>query len=334
MATPVVIQGSGFRIGAPDVGPIDRAVQGAVGDALAAANLQLESIDLVLSVGSDILDGAMVATRSGIAGSYGRQIMTVPSSAGHALAAALSMIESGDVHNVLLVGWGEGTKFAALDSRVIQADPFFARPVGADAVALSALQAQRLIADKRLNPEAAGRYGNVMRARANAANAHMGAGQWLATQWCDGACALVLAPVTSKTGIAVSDIGTSFEPYCPAPDRLDPADWVRSAIAAMADGSIVQGAALKVLEIGGPTPFSEIAAISGIVAKDWDSTEIIINSSGGGAAAFFGPATGLRRIIAAADGLRNATQGSVAGIVDLAGPIGQAVSVIALEVLA
>jgi hypothetical protein len=334
MLDRVVILGSGLRIGAPNLDSIDRAVQEAIDDALQAAQIGLDEIDMVLTIGSDILDGAMVATRSGIAGSYSRQIMTVPSSAGHGLAAALSMIESGAVANVLLVGWGEGTKFAALDGRIIQADPFYARPVGADAVALAALQAQRLTAEGRIDADTAARYGNVMRARAKAANAYKGVGQWLATQWCDGACALVLAPQNgAKSKVAVHDFGSSFEPYCPAPDRLDPAGWVRSAIAAMRDGSILSGAAVRVLEIGGPTPLCEYAALPGVTTKDWDTKDIALNASGGGAVAFFGPATGLHRIIAAADGLTGTTSGSVAGVVDLAGPIGQAVSVIALGAL-
>ena len=328
----VAILGTGWQLGFPEISPIDRAVQMSISSALASAQMELADIDMVLTVGSDIMDGAMVATRSGIAGSYSRQIMTVPSSAGHAFAAALSMIESGNVRNVLLVGWGEGTKFQALDSREIQADPFYARPVGADPVTMSVMQAQRLVSEGLIDPDEAGRYGDAMREHAKVTQSFIGAARWLGTRWCDGACALVMAPAHGPgRQVTIRDIGTSFEPYCPDPHRLNPADWVRSAVGAMSEGASLRGDALKVIEIGGPTPFSELAALSGICAKSWQSAQPKFNLSGGGAAAHFGPATGLRRIICAAETLSDADPGALAGIVDLAGPIGQAVSVIALE---
>src|SRR5690606_24319289 len=137
--------------------------------ALAAAEMPLDAVDMVVTVGSDVLDAGMGATRSGIAGAYGREIVTVPSSAGHAFAAAHAMVESGQARTVLLAGWGQGTKFAGIDGRYVQADPFYARPVGADAAAMSALQAWRLFSAGRLDEDGLARYGNLMRRRAGLA---------------------------------------------------------------------------------------------------------------------------------------------------------------------
>ena len=112
MTGDVRIAGTGERVGG-DVG-VEVSVRGAVQDALAAAKMVLNDVDLVVTVGSDILDGGMVGTRSGIAGAYGRELISVPSSGGHALAAAVAMIESGQARTVLLAGWGEGKKFSEL----------------------------------------------------------------------------------------------------------------------------------------------------------------------------------------------------------------------------
>jgi hypothetical protein len=58
---------------------------------------------------------------------------------------------------------------------------------------------------------------------------------------------------------------------------------------------------------------------------DWDSR---FNRSGGGAAAYFGNATGLHQLAAAAASLG---AGQVGCVLDLAGPMGQAVTVATIE---
>ncbi len=294
---------------------------------------------MVVTVASDILDGSMVATRSGIAGSYGHELMTVPSSAGHALSASLAMIESGAVDNVLLVGWGEATKFSEIDGRVIQADPFYARPVGADASALAAMQAQRLVAFELLDLSEVERYSDVMQRRSTSGrrrSATSGAAKWLSPGWSDGACALVLtAESQPETTVAIRGIGTFFQPYCPEPEQLDPMRWVERAIAAMQDSDAFFGHRLAVIETSAPTSFCEVAAMRSLLkTRQWNATDPRMNPSGGGAAAWFGPATGLQRVVSAVESLRHecASQPRADGaVVDMAGPIGQAVTVVALE---
>jgi len=300
---------------------MESLVVAAVRAALASSGLALNAIDMVVTCASDLLDGGMVATRSGIAGSYGRELMTVPSSAGHAFAAAVTQIESGAARTALLVGWGEGTKLAARDSRIIQADPFYTRPLGADAATMAALQAQRLMSDGRLDIARLQDYRDRMAARADIA-ASSDTLRWLRPHWVDGAAAIVL---TAEPGrVAVRDFGTSFESYCPMPDRLDPAGWV--------DATHVQIPSLTALEIGAPTPFAEMAAADDVLAqRDWGADDKRFNGSGGGAVAHFGPATGLARIAAIAERLAPALAGSVGAAIDLAGPIGQAATVVLLE---
>jgi acetyl-CoA acetyltransferase len=305
---------------APSAGIAD-AVSAAARGALAKAELVLDDIDMVVTCASDLIDGAMAATRSGIAGSYHRELMTVPSSAGHAFAAAATQIESGAAQTVLLAGWGEGSKRTARDSRIVEADPFYVRPLGADAAALAALQAQRLVADGRLDPGRICAYRDTMAARAkrDPSNNRL---RWLRPHWADGAAAVVLT--ADKGRVALRDFGRSFEPYCPPPDRLDPALWIA------ATGITIPP--LAVLEIGAPTPFAEAIAVADVLGRQgWAADDPRFNVSGGGAVSHFGPATGLQRIIAAAERLAHASGGAVGAVIDLAGPIGQAVTVILLE---
>jgi len=288
---------------------------------LTKAGRALDDVDMVVTCASDLIDGAMVATRSGIAGSYGRELMTVPSSAGHAFAAAATQIESGAAQTVLLAGWGEGSKRAVRDSRIVEADPFYTRPLGADAAALAALQAQRLFADGRLDSGRICAYRDRMAARATGA-ASSDRLRWLKPHWADGAAALVLT--AGNGGVALLDLAASFEPYCPPPDRLDPALWIAATGLAIPP--------LKALEIGAPTPFAEAVAAADLLRREgWAADDPRFNGSGGGAVAHFGPATGLLRIIAVASLLAQAERGAVGAAIDLAGPIGQAATVILLE---
>jgi hypothetical protein len=323
MSVSVSIAGTGERIGRGLA--IEAAVRETVRDALSSARLSLSAIDMVVTVGSDMLDGGMVATRSGIAGAYGRELLTVPSSAGHALAAAMSMLESKQARTVLLVGWGEGTKFAEIDGRAVQADPFYARPVGASASAMAALQAQRLFAGGRLNQDGLARYGAAMRERAGLKNGSGSMSDWLTPQWSDGACALVLT--VDEGPVRIADVGTSFRPYCPEPADLDPAVWVDEARAQT--GATVRGD-LAVVEAGGPTAVCEVAALLPVLsAAGWQPVDHRVNARGGGATNFFGPATGLRNVAAVANMLAGKSGNGIA--IDLAGPIGQATTVITLQ---
>lgn len=324
MAISVTIAGTGERIGRGFA--IETAVRDAVRDALSEARLSLSAIDMVVTVGSDMLDGGMVATRSGIAGAYGNELLTVPSSAGHAFAAAVSMLESNQARTVILAGWGEGTKFAEVDGRVFQADPFYARPVGANAFAMTALQAQRLLADRRLDLVGLSEYGGTMRDRAGLPKGgSSGISEWLTPHWSDGACALVLT--TSDGPVRVVDVGVSFRPYCPQPTDLDPAVWVSDALAGM---HVAAQGDLAVVEAGGPTTVCEIAALTPILSTvGWEPNDSRVNATGGGATAFFGPATGLRHFAAVANGLVGKSGNGIA--IDLAGPIGQATTVVALQ---
>ena len=201
--------------------PLEHAVHETVVAALADAGLAgLEAIDTVLTSASDTLDGIMVATRSEMAGSAGKSYLHVPSSAGHALMAAAALIETGAAGTLLLVGWGEGSKFAVADAREIQADPFYARPVGATPAVLAALQAQFLTATGRVPVALADAYVARMAARAGRESPNGRGPAWLRTGWCDGVVAMVLGQAADHPrAVRIRDYGSTFRPYTPAIKR-------------------------------------------------------------------------------------------------------------------
>lgn len=338
MTKSVEIAGAAARTSRLFDTSLEFVVHDMVTAALASAKLSLDAIDMVVTVASDIMDGVMVATRSEIAGACGRGFMNVPSSAGHALAAAIALIESGQAETLLLIGWGEGSKLRAHDYRGILANPFYDRPVGGEPAAMARLQAQRLQADGHLSETDMAQYLGAMAARTE----HGGAGDsdplaWLAPQWCDGAAALVLraASADKRDGVFINDVGVAFRSYCPMGDDLDPALWVRDAFAQRRDAGVSPGRAPVVVEASAPTAFCEARAVRGFLAgQNWQVAEGSVNRSGGGAAAHFGPATGLHGLAKASGFFADIDRGAEpAGglVIDLAGPIGQSVTVTLLE---
>ena len=278
---------------------LEFAVHDTIIAALTNAGLSsLADVDTVMTSASDTLDGIMVATRSEMAGSAGKSYLHVPSSAGHALSAAATLIEAGQAETLLLVGWGEGSKFGVADTRAIQADPFYARPVGATPAALAALQAQFLVGSGYVSIDVAEAYSARMVARLGLGQARGVGPTWLRTGWCDGVVAIVLASADMHpNAVRICDYGSSFRPYTPqsdSADELDPACWVAQALPALPVAS-------DIIEASAPTPICEARAAMALGnGADWEAR---LNPSGGGAAAYFGNATGLRGLAAMAAAL-------------------------------
>ena len=327
MTNPVVIAGFGAEIGQRFSDTREAAIHCAVTTAIRSAGLRsVGEIDMVITVASDMLDGIMVPTSSDIAGACERAYLNVPSSAGHALAAAAIMIESGQAGNVLLVGWGEGSKLAHQDNRAAQADPFYA------------LQAQSLLSTDRRAIADLEEYSARMRLRARQSVARQSPSDqnaWLLPVWCDGVAALVLSSSAAEGAVRICDFASVSRPYWPETDDLNPALWVLEAMRQMRDPAASGRARLSVVEAGATTPFCEVYALDPLLAaQQWALSDDRVNPSGGGASACFGPATGLARVIAAAEALgrKNPGEDPAGGMVlDLAGPLGQAVTVVHLE---
>lgn len=337
MTSPAVITGAGWKIGRPLPGRLEVAVRDAVLGALNASKLSIEDIDSFVTVGSDTLDGLMVAGRAEIAGAYSRNYLNIPSSAGHGLAAAVTQIESGEARNLVLVGWGAATKLSEHDGRSNQADPFFARPMGASPRVVAALQAQELLGFDGLNETALQAYVQLMVSRAwqGRENTCSGAAPaWARSAFCDGVVAIVVQrAVDSENGVTISDFASVSRSYSPEDDRLDTAAWVGEALAQFSDPAAVASGELDVIEAAAPTPIAEARALGG-VGPGLALEGGIFNNSGGGASAHFGAATGLRQIAEASRMLMElrAAKTSATGLVlDLSGPLGQHATAILLQ---
>jgi acetyl-CoA acetyltransferase len=317
----VAVSGSASAIHASWRAPIDNLVYEVVTQALHGCRLQLDDIDTVVTVASDILDGVLVPVRAEIAGNLGRAYSHITSSAGHALGAAAAMIESGQAERVLLVGWGAAEKFGAFDPRILQADPFLARPVGALPDAVAAIQSQQLLDLDLLDPETLTKHATCMARRAWPAREEPI--RTMAPNPCDGAVAIILEH-GERSGVAVKDFASVSRAYSPHDEVLDPATWVREAVSLLkAETRPIP----RCVEVAGPTLLGELRALEAIAADDGTPR----NESGGGASAWFGPATGLRQIAFAAQALAGHPEGSIAIAADLSGPLSQHVTVAVLE---
>jgi hypothetical protein len=328
-----VIAGCGWKLGRPFADRLDVAIRDAVLAALAESGLSIDDIDSFVTVASDTMDGISVPGRAEVAGNYGRRYLNLPSSAGHGLGAAVTQIEAGEAENLILVGWGAAAKYAQFDPRRNQADPFHVRPIGVSPRVVAAMQAQELLATADLDESSLNSYTDQMMSRSwegSARSVAGGAPAWARTGFCDGAVAIVMRR-GGPPGVTVSDFASVSRPYSPDDDHLDPAEWVREAVAALRHGGGSDRGGFDMIEAAAPTPIAEARALSavGFVAGG-DTAKF--NNSGGGAVAHFGAATALRQIAQTSRALAAKTDSAAKGLVlDLTGPAGQHTTAIVLE---
>lgn len=290
MTVRVAILGAANRVDSAVVADLETEVRAAVSAALDAAGIGLAEIDSVVTVASDTLDGVMVPIRAEIAGSFGKSCMNVPSSAGHAISAAIVLIESGQASRVLVAGWGAASKLGRHDVRAIQADPFHDRRAGATPQAVADLQALELRAEFDGLPEGA-------------------------LTFTDGAVALVLGGSESGGHTRIAETGCASRGYYPEDDGVDPALWVSEAMAKWRRP--VSGAPAQVA-VCGPSRTSEARAVSALKATGAGDIP-------SGSTAWFGPATALHQL-ALLDARLTGPSTDEAVLLDLAGPMGQHVT--------
>lgn len=323
------IAGAACRIDRQFAGGIEPVIREVVRSTLDAAAISLADIEMVVTVASDTLDGMMVPIRAELAGALGKNYLNVSSAAGHAVCAAAAAIEAGDADTVLIVGWGAASKLAIADGRANQFDPFYMRPLGATPKVMAALQKQILVASGALSEN------NIEAFRARMTDRVWEGGKGDASQangFCDGVAALVMRRASEgQGGIVISDHATASRSHNPLDGSFDPAAWVREAISGFSGARAKESAARGFIEVSGSSICAELRGIvasveSGLVDCDGSSA----NSMGGGAAAWFGPATGLRALaMLCGDG--EARDRDAGLFVDLAGPLGQHVTSIFIE---
>ena len=323
------IAGGAYRIERQFAAGMEPVIRQIVRAALETSRLSLADIEMVVTVASDTLDGMMVPVRAELAGALGKNYLNVPSSAGHALSAAAAAIEAGDAKSVLVVGWGAASKLAHADGRANQFDPFYMRPVGATPELIAALQ-ERVLASSGVLTEDdiasfEARMANIARedAQGDALGAH---------GFCDGVAAIVLRRAADETsGAIIADHATASRSHNPLDGSFDPAGWVREALTGFASARPKKQLSQGFIEVSGPTSWAELRGIAGAVEAGYvDCSAASANSTGGGAAAWFGPATGIRAL-ARLHGRMDRTTPDRGLFVDLAGPLGQHVTGMLIE---
>ena len=312
---------------------IEPIIREVVRAALDEAGLSIADVDMVVTVASDTLDGMMVPLRSELAGAVGKNYLNVSSAAGHAMSAAATAIEAGDADNVLVVGWGAASKLVAHDGRSNQFDPFYMRPIGASPRVLAALQKQMLVAS-----------GDIREHDIEAFRARMTHILWgsetidsasRAYGFCDGAAALVLKRIAyGEPGAIIADHSMASRSHNPLDESIDPAIWVKEAIAGFSRKPS-QAPARGFIEASGSNTPAEMRAVAALLDAGFIGCDAAsANGKGGGAMAWFGPATSLRALAELCGELlaKGPARKSDAGIfVDLAGPLGQHVTTMFLE---
>lgn len=289
-------------------GGMDAVVQDVIRRALTEAALGVAEVDLVITVASDTLDGMMVPVRSDMAGALGKSYLNVPSSAGHALMAAVASIQAGDAQTVLLVGWGAASKLAEFDSRSSQLDPFYLRPLGASVATLQAMQQQSLIDQGLLTNREIEAHAARM--------SEIVWGEAAPSGFCDGTAAIVLRRAgEGDAGLIAGSIGVSSRSQLPLDGNLDPKVWVDEATAEFETDGL---AFTEVCGQGASVELRALAAVPGIK---------LANAHGGSSQGWFGPASPLRNIAALhAAAEEGGPQNGL--LIDLAGPLGQHVTAI------
>jgi acetyl-CoA C-acetyltransferase len=106
--------------------------------------MEMDDIGTVVVSGTDQADGRVIncMVASGPAGGVGRDMTGIASAGEHALAYAYLQIQAGLSDVALAVTWSKPSECVAPEhSELVQAEPFFLRPIGMNATVSAALQA-------------------------------------------------------------------------------------------------------------------------------------------------------------------------------------------------
>lgn len=112
--------------------------------ALDSCGFTIHDIDVVISAGSDFLDGRGISTCI-TADAMGAQLKEESKVAGDGLLAAVyafMRLASGIIESALVVAYGKSSESSPAGQERTMAEPFYLRPLGIDALSAAALQAR------------------------------------------------------------------------------------------------------------------------------------------------------------------------------------------------
>lgn len=220
--------------------------------ALDSCSMTIRNIDVVISAGSDFLDGRAMSTCMTL-DAMGAHFKEESKVAGDGLLAAIyafMRVSSGLFSSALVVGYGKSSECSVIEQTRTMAEPFFLRPLGLDALTAGALQARAYLHHYGIDRESAALVAVKNRASgARNSNAQLRDEVTLeevtssaelvspirrleACPVTDGACAVVLAdePLARSLGVRpawITGLGLSSDPYSPGARALHRADSAR-----------------------------------------------------------------------------------------------------------
>lgn len=281
----------------------------AVKETLGDAGYPLAEIESIVGLGSDADDGGLSPLlRSSAAGGYGKDYLHLTGSSGQALSAGRSLLSAGLARRSLVVGWCPAAKDAAAVNLEATADPFYMRPVGASPQALRALLADHLRRAEHLEEESADTLQSPF-------------------ERVDQACAVLLEiggkERTDRPALSIEGCGLSHRNFFPAPEELDPARWIDQAW--RASGATADAQPREIHIVG--MPGAARSRVQQALSKRWsrESPEISLSAPRGGAV------SGLACLADIQSHASSTTTEQETWLIELDGPVGQAVSFIRLR---
>jgi len=222
--------------------------------ALDSCSMTIRDIDVVISAGSDFLDGRGESTCLTV-DAMGAHFKEESKVAGDGLQAAIyafMRLASGLFSSALVVAYGKSSEGSIIEQTRTMAEPFYMRPLGVDALCLGALQARAYLHHFGVDETAPA--GVVVKNRAaGVRNRHaqlrsevtldtvISSGEIVSPirrlEVCpitDGACAIVLAeePLARSLGVRpawITGVGYSTDAYSPGSRVLHRANSARRA---------------------------------------------------------------------------------------------------------
>jgi acetyl-CoA C-acetyltransferase len=313
--------------------------------ALDSCSMTIRNIDVVISAGSDFLDGRSMSTCATL-DAMGAHFKEESKVAGDGLLAAIyafMRVGSGLFSSALVVGYGKSSQSSVIEQTRAMAEPFYLRPLGIDALSAAALQARAYIQHYGVSREAPARV--VVKNRAAGvrnSNAQLRSEVTLeevtssdelvspirrleACPVTDGACAVILAdePLARSLGVRpawITGAGQSADPYSPGARALHRADSARRAASRAYDmaGLFDPVSELDVLEVSEYYAYQELMLYEALgLCGDGEGAEFLesggptleggspVNPSGGVLCANPLVATGLVRLAEAAAQVSN-----------------------------
>ncbi|MDX6631286.1 MAG: hypothetical protein QOH00_3532 [Gaiellales bacterium] len=188
-----------------DAQSLEEMIFEATRGALADAGLTIDDIDGIVLATSDQVQGRVIESMvtNGAAGGVGKDVTTLASAGEHSLVYAYLRLLAGQGQRLLVVTWGKPSESVdPSHAALVEADPFFLRPLGMRATVAAGLQGSRYVTRHGLDRDA------IRAVRAARAKAGSAAGAPAADTADDGA--MVAWPLTTSDLPVAVDVAAAL----------------------------------------------------------------------------------------------------------------------------